>query len=221
MVWRIGDSAPLWPPGSLMTWTKARLLEMHVAVGEHVQLAAARAHFLQVGFELLDQLVVGRDGDDRHVFVHQRQRAVLEFAGGIGLGVDVGDFLELQGAFEGDRVMHAAAEKQRVMLVGKALRPGFDLRFQRQRLLHLVRQAAQGGEVGGFLQRGQLAAQLGQHQRQQEQAGELGGEGLGRGDADFGAGAGEELEARGAGERRLRARCRWSASCPGPVPWRG
>jgi hypothetical protein len=31
--------------------------------------------------------------------VHQRQRAVLEFAGRIGLGVDVGDLLELQRAF--------------------------------------------------------------------------------------------------------------------------
>jgi hypothetical protein len=57
------------------------------------------------------------------VLVHQRQRAVLEFAGRVGLGVDVGDFLELQRAFQGDRVVVAAAEEQRVLLVGEALRP--------------------------------------------------------------------------------------------------
>jgi hypothetical protein len=46
---------------------------------------------------------------------------VLEFAGGVGLGVDVGDFLELERAFHGDRVVVAAAEEERVLLVGETL----------------------------------------------------------------------------------------------------
>ena len=62
--------------------------------------------------------------------VDQRQRAVLEFAGRVGFGVDVGDFLELQRAFESDRVVVAAAEEQRVVLVGEAAGPALDLRFQ-------------------------------------------------------------------------------------------
>jgi hypothetical protein len=59
-------------------------------------------YFLQVALELFEQAVGRGHGDDGHVLVHQGQRAVLELAGGVGFGVDVGDFLELEGAFEGD-----------------------------------------------------------------------------------------------------------------------
>ena len=52
---------------------------------------------------LLEQLVARRDHDHRHVLVDQRDRPVLQLARGIALGVDVGDLLELQRAFEGDR----------------------------------------------------------------------------------------------------------------------
>ncbi len=71
------------------------LLDTRIRIGEHIQFAAARAYFLQVGFQLLEQVVVGRDRDDGHVGIHQRERAVLEFTGGITFGVDVGNFLEL------------------------------------------------------------------------------------------------------------------------------
>ena len=47
-----------------------------------IELAAARAHFLHVRLQLLEQVIVRRDRDDRHVLVDQRQRAVLELAGG-------------------------------------------------------------------------------------------------------------------------------------------
>ncbi len=90
-------------------------LDRAVAVGDDVELAAARAHFLQVALELLEQRVVGRDRDDRHLRVDQRERAVLELARGIGLGVDVADLLQLQRAFERDRVVQAAAQEQRVL----------------------------------------------------------------------------------------------------------
>ena len=41
--------------------------------------------------------------DDRHGLVDQRARRVLHLAGGIALGVDVGDLLELERPFEGER----------------------------------------------------------------------------------------------------------------------
>ena len=45
----------------------------------------------------------------------QRERAVLQLGGGVGLGVDVGDLLELQGGLEGDRVAaHAPDEHHRL-----------------------------------------------------------------------------------------------------------
>lgn len=79
------------------------LREMAVRIGENIQLAASGLDFLEVGLELVEQAVVGRDGNDRHIAVDQRERAMLEFAGSISLGVDVGDFLELERAFKGDR----------------------------------------------------------------------------------------------------------------------
>ena len=45
---------------------------------------------------------------------NQGDGPVLHFAGGIAFGVDVGDFLELQGALEGDGVIELAAHEQTV-----------------------------------------------------------------------------------------------------------
>ena len=42
--------------------------------------------------------------------VDQGDRAVLQLAGGIALGVDIADFLQLQRAFQGQRGHRAAAE---------------------------------------------------------------------------------------------------------------
>ncbi len=167
--------------------------DLAVGVGEDVELAAAGAHFLQVALEFVEQRVARGDGDHGHGFGHQRQRAVLEFARGVGLGVDVGDFLELEGAFEGDGVVHAAPKEQGVFAAGELLGPGDDLRLQRQHALHGGGQVTQGGEHGGFSLVAQAAFGAGQRPGQQVERNELGGEGLGRGHADFGAGAGEEL----------------------------
>ena len=59
-------------------------------------------------------LVERRDHDHRHGLVDQRDRPVLELARRIAFGVDVGDFLELQRAFERDRIGRAAAEIEHV-----------------------------------------------------------------------------------------------------------
>ena len=72
-------------------------------VGDQQHLAAARHHLLHIGDGLLEQRVMRRDDDDRHVLVDQRDGAVLHLARGIAFGMDVGDFLELQRAFERQR----------------------------------------------------------------------------------------------------------------------
>ncbi len=45
---------------------------------------------------------------------------MLHFAGGVALGVDVGNFLELERAFEGDGEMDAATEVEKIARVGEA-----------------------------------------------------------------------------------------------------
>jgi hypothetical protein len=46
---------------------------------------------------------------------------VLQLAGRVGFGVDVGDFLELERTFHRHRVLRATAEEQGVVLVGEQL----------------------------------------------------------------------------------------------------
>ena len=89
-----------------------------VAVGGHRDdVGAARADLLDVADQLgEDGPVVGDDHDGRLV-VEQRDGAVLHLAGGVGLGRDVADLLELERALEADGEAHAAAEVEEEALV--------------------------------------------------------------------------------------------------------
>ena len=169
-------------------------LDVRVGIGKHIQLAATCTHFLDVGLELLEQRVVRGHRHDRHLVGHQGQRAVLEFTGRVGLGVDVGDFLELERAFQGNRVVQATAQEQRVLTTGKLFRPRDDLRLQRQHGVQCRRQVAQVAQGVFFLRVAQMAAQFGKRQRQHVQRSQLRGERLGGGHTDFRAGTREELE---------------------------
>src|SRR5262249_61511620 len=71
--------------------------------------------------------------------VDQRYRSVLELAGSVALGVDVGNFLELKRAFERDRKARAATKIKNVARFGQILCKLFDLRFERERSSHQTR----------------------------------------------------------------------------------
>ncbi len=58
--------------------------------------AAAGGDLLNVGYGLFEQIVLGGDHYDRHVLVDECDGTVLQLAGGITLGVDVGDLLKLK-----------------------------------------------------------------------------------------------------------------------------
>src|SRR3546814_18978900 len=108
---------------------------------------------------------------------------MLEFARRIRFGVDVRHFLELECAFERDRIARAATEKQRVVLVGKALRPFADLAVELERVLDQFRHLCHLPRV----QRDRAAikaAPLRNREAKHRERGELCGEGLGRCDAD-------------------------------------
>ena len=65
---------------------------------------------------------------------------MLHFAGRIALGVDVRDLLQLQRAFERDRIVDAAAEIQEVAVMLQLARQLLDSVVQLQRLLDADRQ---------------------------------------------------------------------------------
>lgn len=54
---------------------------------------------------------------------------MLEFAGRVGFGMDIGNFLELQRAFQGHRELRATAEEQGVVLLGEQLETFSTVRF--------------------------------------------------------------------------------------------
>lgn len=74
-----------------------------VGVADDDGAALARDDLL-VGVEGLGEDVVARqDHDDRQVLVDEREHAVLQLAGHDGLAVQVGDFLDLEGACDSVR----------------------------------------------------------------------------------------------------------------------
>src|SRR5690554_2613675 len=123
-------------------------IHLYSLTGKGDQLATTGADFLQVGFELFQQTVAGGDADHGHVFIYQCQGAVLEFTRRIGFGVDIGYLLELERPFHRDGVMGAAAQKQRMVLVGKGGGQLFDVLSQVQYFLDQTGQAFQCSDIG-------------------------------------------------------------------------
>ena len=80
-----------------------------VVIGDHR--AASCLGLLDVADHLLEDVIVRRNGNDRHPFVNQGDRAVLHLARRVSFGMDVGDFLELERPLERDRIVDAAAEE--------------------------------------------------------------------------------------------------------------
>jgi hypothetical protein len=76
---------------------------------------------------------------------------VLQLARRIRLGVDVRDFLELQRAFERDRVVQPASQEQRVLLLREMLGPADQVRLERERAADGRRNVPQLVEVSRFV----------------------------------------------------------------------
>ena len=88
--------------------------------------SVARFHFLDVGYRLFVAghgggvgFIARGDDDYRQIFVNQGVGAVLHFAGGIAFGVDVGNFFQFERAFEGDGVVDAASEVEKIGMAEK------------------------------------------------------------------------------------------------------
>ena len=161
-----------------------------IGIGQHIQHAATGTHLVQIALELLQQGIVGCHCHHRHLAGDKCQRTMLEFSCCVGLRVNVGNFLELQGTFHGNRVVQAAAQKERVFLLREVLRPSDDLWFQRQHSLQRRRQVPHGLEVLLFLQFAQPTFGLSQGKRQQKQSRQLRGERLGGSHSNLDAGTG-------------------------------
>src|SRR5579859_664958 len=120
-------------------------------------------------------IVARGENDDGKIFVDEGVGAVLHFAGGIAFGVDVRNFLELEGAFEGDGIVNAATEIEKIgatkKLAGEIfVKTGF---LGLQNRFHFV------GNPGEFLEKvfcgvgGERAANFAEMHGEEEKRGEL------------------------------------------------
>src|SRR5215471_4369584 len=94
------------------------VLDVLVAVGrdrDHVR--AARPRLLDVRDDLVVDMDVRRDDDHGRPLVEQRDRPVLHLPGGVRLGRDVRDLLQLERALERDREADVAAEEEEERLL--------------------------------------------------------------------------------------------------------
>ena len=117
---------------------------------------------------------------------------MLQLPGGVGLRVDVGDLLQLQGALHADGVVHVAADEEDGGVVEVEGGEVLDVRPVGQDLLHLVRNGLQLRQDGAVFLPGQGAQLFRAVQADEVHHRQLGGEGLGGGHGDLRPGPGVE-----------------------------
>ena len=139
------------------------------------------------------------DYDHRHLLVNEGDRAVFHLGGRVAFGVDIGDFLEFQGTFQGYRIVESAAQVQEIVRVGEGLCEVGDFRVVLENFRNLVRDVLQGADQFGAALLSDGAELFGETQGEKEEGGHLGGEGLGGGDTDFGTYVGVAAGVGGAG----------------------
>ena len=110
---------------------------------------------------------------------------MLEFARRIGLGVDVADLLELEGSFKRYWVVHAATEKECMLLLCETLGPVDHLRLEGKHRRKRRGDMTQRLEFIELAFRGEASVDLRKRERKEINCCELCGKGLRRGNADF------------------------------------
>src|SRR5690349_13225631 len=110
---------------------------------------------------------------------------MLEFSGGIALGMNVGNFLELECAFECDRETGAPTEVENIACLGEVLCQPLDLRLKRKRCRHHARRLDESMYQLLLFGRRQNAACVASRNGKTGKRAELTGERLGRRHTDF------------------------------------
>ena len=146
------------------------------------------------------ELVVGDDRDGRHGLVDERERAVLELGGLVGLRVPVGDLLELLGALAGDRVAAHPPDEEQALGLRQPLGHLDQVGLEGQHLLEVARQPLQPGDEPLAVGDRQVAdpAEL---QGEQREPDVHRGQRLGGRDRDLGAGVQVDAAVALAGDR--------------------
>src|ERR1017187_6534396 len=161
--------------------------------------AFARLHFLDVRqrFFVEDAAfraggIVRRHDHHRQVLVDEGVGPVLHLPGGITFGVDIGDLLQLERAFESDGEVHAPAEEEEVRGAVQVPAQRFVQRIVGEDGLELAGNPQQFLNQAAGCALIQATVGLAKIHGQDEEGGQLAGEGFGGRHADLGTGVGDD-----------------------------
>ena len=102
-------------------------LKLPIALGSNADDdGVARLDLLDVGERLLVDVALRCECDHRNALDDQRERAVLQLARRICLGVDVGNLLELQRTLKRDGIVQTAPDVKDILVEAVLLRKGLD-----------------------------------------------------------------------------------------------
>ena len=154
--------------------------------GDGDDFALASSNLLHVGNDAFIGTVFKRQRQGGKLGIDQRDRPVLHLARGIALGVNVGDFLEFQRAFQGNGVLELASDEKEMIRVAILFRQLANFPCLLQDFTDLLRHLFQRpDDVMAFFV-GKIAAAP-DEQRHEGEDGELRGEGFGGGDPHLNA----------------------------------
>ena len=115
-------------------------LHLLVTLSHHSKnTAVSRLHLLHVRDNLFIQLMMRSKENDWHILIYQSDRTMLHFGSRIALGMDITDFLQLQGTLHRHRIVHTTTQIQEIVRIGKHSGDILDHRSLLQYLLHLLR----------------------------------------------------------------------------------
>ena len=162
------------------------VLHAVVAVGgQSHEVGTSGFAFQKIAQGFLIEFLLGQYAHHQGARFNQADGAVLQLSGGVGLGVDVADFLHFQAALQADGIVQPSADEEDILcgdlLGGKPLNP----RLVLQQPLHFSGQGFQLPDQGGGLIVRQLPAVLGEGNGQCVDGQQLGAVGLGGCHGDF------------------------------------
>ena len=156
--------------------------------GQHV--GPPGFHLHHIAHSLFKQPAIGAQRHHQGAVLNQADGAVLQLAGGIGLGVDIGDLLQLQGALQPQGVVQVPANVEHRVVVEVLGGEILDMFPIRQHLLHLAGQQLHLLQGRPAVRRVRRPPHLGKEESQQIHHRHLGGIGLGGGHRDLRPGPG-------------------------------
>ena len=118
--------------------------EFAVLRGDADDFSFAGLDLLDVGEALFEDFAGGSKENAGAFLADEGDGAVFHFGGGVAFGVDVGNFLEFEGAFEGDGEHELATKEEAIFVMGVFFGNRLDLLVLFEDLAHLIGEGFEG-----------------------------------------------------------------------------